>query len=156
MTWSCPYVSYYVKFVNLCNSFETFLVIVWCFSVNSLALLLRTTVIVLFVLVFLWDFSGGGDISSHSRIFHSYDDVTITSEGLQMLTFNWHLWPLSSEDSLVCHTNCDRLQWSSTRTRDPHICYRAFGREAVTICFSTYVFQAGIRKTELSHASRTL
>ena len=46
-------------------------------------------------------------LSSHSRIFHSYGDVTITGEGLQILTYARHLWPLSSEGSLACHTYCD-------------------------------------------------
>ena len=43
----------------------------------------------------------------HSRIFHSYGDVTFTGEGLQILTYARHLWPLSSEASLACHTYCD-------------------------------------------------
>ena len=30
-----------------------------------------------------------------------------TGEGLQILTFAWHSWPLSSEGSLACHTYCD-------------------------------------------------
>ena len=38
--------------------------------------------------------------SSHSRIFHLYGDVTITGEGLQILTYARHSWPLSSEGSL--------------------------------------------------------
>ena len=46
-------------------------------------------------------------LSSHSRIFHSYGDLTITVEGLQILTYARHSWPLSSEDSLTCHTYCD-------------------------------------------------
>ena len=37
--------------------------------------------------------------SSHSRIFHSYGDVTIDGEALQILTFAPHLWPLSSKSS---------------------------------------------------------
>ena len=45
--------------------------------------------------------------SSHSRIFHSYGDVTITGEGLQILTYARHLRPLSHEGSLACHTYCD-------------------------------------------------
>ena len=36
--------------------------------------------------------------------FHSYGDVTITCEGLQILTYGRHAWPLSSEGSLACHT----------------------------------------------------
>ena len=39
--------------------------------------------------------------SSHSRIFHSYGDVTFAGEGLQTLTYARHSWPLSSEGSLL-------------------------------------------------------
>ena len=46
-------------------------------------------------------------LSSHSRIFHSYRDVTITSEELQMLTYARHSWPLTSEGSLKCRTYLD-------------------------------------------------
>ena len=48
-------------------------------------------------------------LSSHSSIFNSYGDVSITctGEGLQFFTYAWHSWPLSSEVSLACHTNCD-------------------------------------------------
>ena len=46
--------------------------------------------------------------SSHSRIFHSFGNVTIAGEGLQIWTYARHLWPLlSSEGSLACHTYCD-------------------------------------------------
>ena len=41
------------------------------------------------------------------EIFHSYVDVNITSEGLQILTFARHSWPLSSEGSLACNTYFD-------------------------------------------------
>ena len=51
--------------------------------------------------LFIWSFS------SNSRIFHSYGDVTIASEGLQILTCARRSWPLSSEGSLACHTYCD-------------------------------------------------
>ena len=46
-------------------------------------------------------------LSSHSIIYHSYGDVAIAGEGLQMLTYARHSWPLSSEGSLTCHTLCD-------------------------------------------------
>ena len=36
-------------------------------------------------------------LSSHSRIFHSYGDVTITGEGLQILTYARHSWPFGIE-----------------------------------------------------------
>ena len=45
--------------------------------------------------------------SSHSRIFHSYGNVTFTGEGLQILTYARHSWSLSSEGSLACHTYFD-------------------------------------------------
>ena len=48
-----------------------------------------------------------GVFSSHSRIFHSYGDVTVAGEGQQILTYARHSWPLSSEGSLACHTYCD-------------------------------------------------
>ena len=35
-------------------------------------------------------------LSSHLRIFHSYRDVTITGEGLQILTYAQHPWPLNT------------------------------------------------------------
>ena len=42
--------------------------------------------------LFVWSFS------SHSRIFHSYGDVTITDEGLQILTYasSYQLWYITS------------------------------------------------------------
>ena len=40
-------------------------------------------------------------------IFHSYGDVTISVEGLRILTYAPHLGPLSSGGSLTCHTYCD-------------------------------------------------
>ena len=55
----------------------------------------------LFLFLFFWS------LLSHSRIFHSYGDVTIAGEGLQILTYARHSWPLSSEGSLKCHTYCD-------------------------------------------------
>ena len=53
---------------------------------------------------FVWFFIS---LSSHSRTFHSYGDVTITGEGLQILTYARHSWQLSSEGSLTCHSHCD-------------------------------------------------
>ena len=40
--------------------------------------------------------------------FHSFGNVTIAGEGLQILTYARHLWLLSSEASLACHTYCDK------------------------------------------------
>ena len=32
--------------------------------------------------------------ASHSNMFQSYDEVTITGRGFQILTYTWHSWPL--------------------------------------------------------------
>ena len=50
------------------------------------------------ICLFVWGFS------SHLRIFHSYWDDSIACEGVQILTYARHSWPLSSEGSLACHT----------------------------------------------------
>ena len=42
------------------------------------------------------------------KIFHSYGDVTITGEGLQILTYARHFCLFSSVVSLVCHTYCNK------------------------------------------------
>ena len=49
------------------------------------------------------------------RIFSLIWRRTITSEGLQILTNARHLWSLSSDCSLACHTYCD--------TRHPFIMF---------------------------------
>ena len=49
-----------------------------------------------YLLLFRFFFFG---LSSLTRIFHSYGDVTITGEGLQILTYARRSWPLSSEGS---------------------------------------------------------
>ena len=55
----------------------------------------------LFVCLFIWT------LSSQPRIFHSHGNVTIAGEGLQILTYDRHSWPLSLEGSLTYHTYCD-------------------------------------------------
>ena len=89
-------------------------------------------------------------LSSHSRIFNSYRDVTITGEGLQILTYARHSWSLNSESSLACQTYCDTahpfimvISW----TRDTQTCYRAFSGGAVTICF----YDLGLSRLEFEH-----
>ena len=52
--------------------------------------------------------------------FHSYGDVTIAGEGLQILTYARHSWPLSSEVSLMCHTYYDTgLRFIMVISEDP-------------------------------------
>ena len=65
-------------------------------------------------------------LSSHSRSFHSYGDVTITGERLQILTDARHSWPLSNEGYLTCHTYCDTGLPFIMVIRDTHTCCRAF------------------------------
>ena len=48
-----------------------------------------------------------GFVLSHSSIFHSYGDITIAGEGLNILNCARHSWPLSSECSVAFHTYCD-------------------------------------------------
>ena len=44
---------------------------------------------------------------SHSSIFYTHEDVTITCERLQILTCAQHTSLISSEGSLECHTYSD-------------------------------------------------
>ena len=44
---------------------------------------------------------------NHSRIFNSNEDVAITGERLQKLTYNQLSWSLSSENSLARHIYSD-------------------------------------------------
>ena len=96
------------------------------------------------------------------EFFHSYGDVTITDEGLQILTNARRSWPLSSEGALAYHTYCDTghsFIMVTPRTRDTHIYCRAFSSGAVTTCF--YVVRlrsvvAGIRTPKLPLAGPTL
>ena len=57
-------------------------------------------------------------LSSRSRIFHSYGDVSITDEGLPILTYARHSWSLSSEDYLSCHTY---ILWHGASVYNGHI-----------------------------------
>ena len=56
------------------------------------------------------------EIFVQSRIFHSFGDVTIAGEELQILTYARHLWPLCSEGSLIY---CS-VSHKSTVTRPGH------------------------------------
>ena len=69
-----------------------------------------------------------------SRI-HSYGNVIITGEGLQILTYTRHWWPLSSEGYLACQTYSDTGIRSSPRTSDAssHL-FPSTCSEVVTTC----------------------
>ena len=82
---------------------------------------------------FVWGFS------SHSRIFHSYGDVFIISgEGLQILTYVRHSWPLSSEGSLACHNYCD----TGILLRGP-VTLKSIAERLAEECSTGYCFQRG-------------
>ena len=66
-----------------------------------------------------------GFFLSHLRIFYSFGDVTIAGEGLQILSYARHSWPLIREGSLVCHTYCDTGH-PSLRTRDTNTYCQVF------------------------------
>ena len=63
-----------------------------------------------YVCLFVWG------LSSHSRLFHSYGDVTIIGEGLQILTYARHSWPVSSKFFIVPH-----LLWHGVSVYNDHI-----------------------------------
>ena len=75
-----------------------------------------------------------------SNIFHSYRDVTITGEVVQILTYAQHLLLLSSEGSLALQSFSDTYYpfiLPSSNTLDSHTCCQAFCSGAVTTCFVT-------------------
>ena len=105
-------------------------------------------------LVFVWCFS------SHSIIFHSYRDVTITGEGLQILTYAGHSWSLSSEGSLAFHTYCDTGHpFIMIITDDPwhsHLLSRVWQWSFHYLFLRRSSVAAGIRTPNLPLARRTL
>ena len=89
-------------------------------------------ILIVFVCLFVLAFS------SHSRIFHSYGDTTITGIVLQILTYGRRSWPLSSEDNLACHIYFDTghpFIRSSPRIHDTHTYCRALSSRALAISF---------------------
>ena len=71
--------------------------------------------------MFVWGFS------SHPRTFHTFN-----GERLQILTYTWHAWPLSSKGSL---TGANPKYWSSSRTYYTHTGCQALRSGAVPIYF---------------------
>ena len=97
------------------------------------------------VCLFVWG------LSSPSRMFHSYGGIAITGEGLQILTYARHSWPLSSEGSLACHA----LLWHGhpfimVVSEDPthtHTSSWAFSTGSVTTCF----YELGLAQLRFEH-----
>ena len=46
--------------------------------------------------------------------------LIIAGWGLQLLTYAWNFWPLSSEGSLACHTYCDKGHPFTVKFRNSH------------------------------------
>ena len=104
--------------------------------------------------LFVWGFT------SHSRIFHSYWDVTIIVEGLQILTYTRHSWPLSSKGSLI---SVPHLLWHGASVDNGHlrghvtltpVAERLYSG-AVTICYYDRSVAPAIRTLNFPLARRT-
>ena len=121
-----------------CNIYCGIITVLWVsINVNESLLLKKKYcfIICLIVCVFL----------SHLRIFHSNGDVTIASEGLQILTFALRSWPLSSEGSWACHTDCDKGHLRGPVTLTP--ISECLESGAVT----TYFFDLGLSQLGFEH-----
>ena len=76
-----------------------------------------SSVVKMLVCLFIWVYR------RIRELFHSYEGVTITGEGIEILTYARHLWPLSSEGSLAFYTYCDTgppFMMVIYETRDTH------------------------------------
>ena len=97
---------------------------------------------------------------SQSRIFHSHGDVTITGEGLQILTYARHSWSLHIEGSLTCST--DWYTWHpftmviSEDPRRSHLLMSVSSGAVTTFFYDLGCVAAGIRTPNLSLAKPTL
>ena len=106
------------------------------------------------VCLFVWSFS------SHSRIFHSHGDVTVTVKGCKSWPMlgtygQWAVKVLQRATSTI--TREIRLKWSSPRTSDAHNSCRAFMSGAVTTCFyDLSLSQLGFEHPIFCLAMRTL
>ena len=121
---------------------------------HHLVFFLRVVLYSLFVM-FVWGFS------SHSKIFHSYGDVTIIGEGLQILTYARHLRPLNSEGSLACHTYCDTghpfiMVISEDPWHSSHLLPSVWQWSCHNLFLRLRSVAAGIRIPNLPLAGRTL
>ena len=99
-------------------------------------------------------------VTSLSRMFHSYGYITTTSEGLQILTFVRHSWPLSSEGSSACHIYCNTGHlFIIVISEDP---WHSHLLQSIPQWSYQYLFlrlrsvAAGIRTPNLTHTRRAL
>ena len=90
----------------------------------------------MFFFLFVWG------LSSHSRHFHSYGDVTITSAGLQIFTQTRHSCPVRFlQRAAPTVLRGIRIKWSSPRTRDTHTCIAERLRLTVELSLPVFTTQ---------------
>ena len=92
------------------------------------------------------------DFTSHSKNCHSHGDVTITGEGLQILTYTRHSWykkvRVLQLDTLTV-TRDVHLLWLFPRPRDTHTCCRPFGSRVLNAYFN----ELGLSRPEIEPRS---
>ena len=85
---------------------------------------------------------------------------TIAGEGLHILTYARHLWPLRSEASLACHTYCDTGHlFTMVTTEDPwhsHLMLSVWQWSCHYLFLRFRSVEAGIRTSNLPLAVQTL
>ena len=95
------------------------------------------------------------------NFFYLYVEVTTTGEGLKIMTFTRHSWPLSSEGSLSCHTYCDTaLPFKMVISEDPWYSYLLLS-ECLAVELSQLVLTTEVRpdcgsNLDILFARRTL
>ena len=93
-------------------------------------------------MLFVWS------VSLTLENFHSFGDVTIVGEGLQILTYAWQFWPLRSEGFFYCATHTVAQDIRELVTLIPNA-----GHLAVELSLPA---AAGIRTPNLPFAWRTV
>ena len=90
-----------------------------------------------------------------TREFFTHGNVTITNERLQILTYSWHSWPLSSEGFL----NMPHLLWHRSTIYKPNhdtgTCCLKLGCGAVATYFNDLVLLRSGQNPDLPHARQT-
>ena len=118
------------------------------FACNNICRNFKFAAFVVFISLFVWGFS------SHSRIFHSYGDITITDEGLQILinaaieqwgflslmTWVCRWWDLNTQPAYTCGTNAlthcgsTELKEGESVTRNSVYMYSVYMLNAFKLC----------------------
>ena len=75
--------------------------------------------------------------------------VTMTGEGVHILTYTRHSWPLSGECSLTCHTLCNK-EYPFILVIFKDLWHSNALTLAVTICFTSWVYRSWDSNTQPS------